>query len=376
MRILVAIIIALAAAGSPAAYAQSAPSKSPSATTPELEALIRAGVELHDKGQYDQAIAKYQEALAKSPADVNAMFEMAFSYMANKDFDKSLAMAKRGAEFKSELLPMFYDVMASSLESKGQPTEAVTMYKRGIALAPKSSQLYYNLAVTYRESLGKPDDARDALKRAAALDPLHPGVHLLLGQVFQGSGYQTPAFLALSTFLVLDPAGAQALPGYGLWRALLKGGVDPLPDAMAMSGSPVRDRAMTAPGRPAPGRAAPKKTDEGNFEAFEALLASTHRDFMEKLDGGAPEIQALQAQVSDLLGALPARATGANVGDFASRHYVPFFRTLKERGFVEPFVYWASQRAPVPGVVDWLKANEPRVREFLQWASDYKWPTP
>jgi len=26
------------------------------------------------------------------------------------------------------------------------------------------------------------------------------------------------------------------------------------------------------------------------------------------------------------------------------------------------------------GVTDWLTANEPRVREFLSWASKYSWP--
>ena len=56
---------------------------------------------------------------------------MAFSYLSKRDFDKSFELAKKGAEFKSELLPMFYDVMASSLDSKGQPQQAVEMYKKG-----------------------------------------------------------------------------------------------------------------------------------------------------------------------------------------------------------------------------------------------------
>ena len=61
---------------------------------------------------------------------------------------------------------------------------------------------------------------------------------------------------------------------------------------------------------------------------------------------------------------------------FVTAHYLPFFTALKQQGYVEPFVYWASQRAPVPGVVDWLKGNEPRVRAFLEWASKYDWPKP
>ena len=374
MRLLNPLVLTLTLVSSATvASAQRAPSRVPSTTTAEQEATIRAGIELHDKARYDEAIAKYQEVLAKSPTDVTAMFEMAYSYMAKKDYDKSLATAREGAQFKSELLPMFYDLMASSLDSKGQPLQAVEIYKQGIALVPNASQLYFNMAVTYRESLNKPDDARFALEKAASIEPLHPGVQLLLGQVFQGSGYTTPAFLALSTFLVLDPGGSQALPGYGLWRALLKGGVDPLPNG-PMSAPPVQGRAMRD--RAASAARPESKKDEGDFSAFEARLVPTHTVFMQKLDSGTPEIQALIAQVNELLATLPANPAGAAAASFTNRHYRPFFVALAQRNFVEPFVYWASQRAPVPGVTDWLEANEPKVREFLDWASKYSWPKP
>jgi len=361
---------ALVLAVSASVQAQSAPTRVPATTTPEQEEIIRAGVELHDKGQYDGAIAKYQEVLETSSTDVTALFELAFSYLSKRDFDKSFETAKKGAEFKSELLPMFYDLMASSLDSRGQPQQAIEMYKRGIALSPDASQLYYNMAVTYRESLNQPNDARVALQKAASIEPLHPGVQLLLGQIYQSTGYTTPAFLALSTFLVLDPGGRQALPGYGLWRAVLKGGVDPIPDANTMATSPMPNQPM----RTAVPKATTPKLDEGDFSTVDAQLASSHAAFMKKLDDGTPEIEALIAQIDQLLGALPKQASGPAASSFVNTHYVPFFVALKQQNFVEPFVYWASQRAPVPGVTDWLKANETRVRAFLTWASQYNWP--
>lgn len=342
------------------AIAQSAPTKTPSETTPEAETAIRAGVDLHDKGQYDEAIAKYQQVLAKTPGDINALFELAYSYLSKREFDTAFDTAKKGSEYKSELLPMFYDLMASSLDSKGQPQQAVEMYKKGLALVPDAAQLYFNMAVTYRESLNQPNDARLALQKTVALEPLHPGAHVLLGQVFQSSGYSAPAFFALSTFLVIDPAGSQALPAYGLWRAVLKGGVD---TSSAAQGAPMRAPAAVS-----------RKTDEGDFRTFENQLAPSFDAFSKKLDAGTPESQALVEQVDRLLGTLPATASGPGSDSFVNRHYVPFFLALRAQGHVEPFVYWASQRAPVPGVVDWLKGNETRVRAFLEWASKYEWP--
>src|SRR3954447_19681560 len=256
MRTLKSIALAiLLLCGAAPVSGQSAPTRNPTETAPEHEAIIRAGVELHDKGDYDAAIAKYQEVLAKNPSDVTALFEMAFSYLSKQDFDKCFEAAKKGAEFKSDLLPMFYDLMASVLDSKGQPQEAVDMYKRGIALAPDASQLYYNMAVTYRESLKQPNDARLALQQAAAIEPLYPDVQLLLGQVYQSSGYSAPAFFALSTFLVVDPGGKQALPGYGLWRAVLKGGVNANADGKVMPSAPTPNQGMRPPDSSAPRRA-------------------------------------------------------------------------------------------------------------------------
>ena len=362
MRMLNASLFALVLLASPAVLlAQGAPTRIPATTTTEQEAVLRAGIDLHDKGEFDGAIAKYQEVLAKSPANVTALFELAFSYLSKKDYDRSFATARTGAEYKSELLPMFYDLMASSLDSRGEAEQAVEMYRKGIALVPDASQLYYNMAVTYRESLNRPNDARLALQKAASIEPLHPGVQLLLGQVYQSSGYTGPAFLALSTFLVLDPGGAQAMPGYGLWRAVLKGGVDPIPDG-ARGGSAMR--------------ATPRitRTDEGDFAALETQLAPTYAAFTAKMDAGTPEIQALVAQVDQLIARLPAQPAGPAASSYVNRHYVPFFLELRSKGFVEPFVYWASQRAPVPMVGDWLRANEPRVRAFLQWAEAYSWP--
>jgi hypothetical protein len=220
------------------------------------------------------------------------------------------------------------------------------------------------MAVTYRESLNQPDEARLALEKAAALEPMHPGVQLLLGQLFQSSGYTAPAFLALSKYLVLDPRGSQSLNGYGLWRALLKGSANAAP-----APSPA-DRAMRPPVPPR----APAKTDEGDFSVFESQLGPTHAAFMLRMEDGTPEIQALVLQVDALMGTLAAQSSGPGAQSFVNLHYVPFFLALRQHRYVEPFVYWVSQGAPVPGVTEWLQENQGRVREFVEWASNYSWP--
>ena len=62
---------------------------------------------------------------------MTALYELAFSFAANKEFEKSLAAATRGAEYQSDLLPMFYDLIGAAYDSMGDPQKAIDAYKKG-----------------------------------------------------------------------------------------------------------------------------------------------------------------------------------------------------------------------------------------------------
>lgn len=331
-----------------------APSRTPVPSTAAQTKAISAGIALHDQSKYDEAIARYREVIEESPDNVTALFELAFSYGAKREYQKSLEAAGKGAEYRSDLLAMFYDVMGNTLDAMGEPQRAIAAYTRGTELVPGHALLYFNMAVTYHESLKDPDGARAALKKTVTVEPDNAEAHRLLGQLFQADGYKTPAALTLARFLILmDPNARGSLQAYGLWRAVLRGNTDPalpkIPD-----GAP--------------------KTDEGDFTALDRFIDETHTAAMRQMDDGQSEMQALVGQLDAVLGRLAVRDPGADRATFFGRYYVPYFVELKRMNFVEPFGYWVSQRAPVPGVKDWIAANEARVREFLQWSDKYIWP--
>lgn len=352
-----------------AAQSGGPPTRTASASTAAEDATIEAGAKLHDQGKYDEAIAKYQEVLKLSPANMTALYELAYSFAANKEFEKSLAAATRGTEYTSELLPMFYDLIGADFDSMGDPQKAIDAYKKGLQIVPDAAMLHYNMGVTYLESLKNFDEARHALEKAVALDPKQADFHLILGQVFQSGGYPTPAFLAFSTYLILEPTAPRAMSAYGFWRAILRGGIE-----TGQSRPPeaaVRDGAM-----PAATRMPASKTDEGDFADFEAAIPRSQQTVIAAMDGGAEEMPPFLAHVDRLFALLAARPPERNRGTFTAAYYVPFFAELKAKNYVEPFVYWAIQRAPVPGVREWLTANQGRVREFVTWARGYAWPKP
>src|SRR5258708_26895399 len=276
-----------------AAVAQGgAPTRTATAPTDAETATIEAGITLHDQGKYDEAIAKYEEVLKLSPSNMTALYELAYSFAANKEYEKSLAAATRGAEYQSKLLPLFYDLIGGAYDSMGEAAKAIDAYKKGIQIVPDASMLYYNMAVTYWESVKNQDEARRALEKAVAIDPMQPEFHLMLGQVFQTSGYATPALLAFSTYLIQDPTGPRALAAYGFWRAILRGGLEtgqttPSPGQVQ---TPARASAAT-----------PANVDEGDFREFESAIIRRQQTVIAAMDRGAEGLPGVLAHLNRLL---------------------------------------------------------------------------
>lgn len=366
MRIGVQIVTALLWLSAPGlVFAQAAPTRAGAASTPAQDERIQQGVQLHDQGKLAEAIALYEGVLKENADNMTALYELSYSVLEEKEYARAIELATRGTTYTSEQLPMFYDIIASAHDLMGNPQKAIETYARGIAVVPTAGLLYYNRGVTELESLKNPDAARVSFEKAIAIDPLQPAAHLMLGQVMQSNGYSVPSFFAFSMALILEPGGPQALRAYGFMRTVLRAG---------LSNDPKQNQAMTG-GMRTPPRPSTSKTDEGDYRQVEAALAVSHQKLLAQLDERVPELQALRDQIDALLTQLSARNLAAE-RSFTGRHYLPFFVELKKRGFVEPFVNWSIQRAPVEGARQWVQANQPQVKAFIEWLQAYQWPKP
>jgi tetratricopeptide (TPR) repeat protein len=117
-----------------------------SSDTPR-DPAISEGVLLHDAGEYDKAIAKYREALAREPGNVTALYEMALSHYAKKDLAAALEAAEAGIRFADPLWPALY-VLIGNVRDEGDSAGAIAAYRAGIKEDPKVAQLHLNLGVT------------------------------------------------------------------------------------------------------------------------------------------------------------------------------------------------------------------------------------
>jgi Flp pilus assembly protein TadD len=332
------------------------PIKAPVAPTVGQIEKLKAGVRLHDQGNFDGAIALYAEVLKENPDCLAAMFEIANSYHQKRDYGKALEYATLGTAYDSPELASFYLVIGSAHDDMGDAAKAIDAYKRGITLAP-SSLLHFNLAISL-ERLNKDDEAKVQLKQAALLNPNHASTHAEIGKLFMRKGLASQGVLAISRFLVLEPASARTAEAYRAWLDVLRGSVSTNADGkMTMSVNPGTDVGS-----------------EGNFLQQDLLIGISRASAMAQSEGKT-QAQILVGQLDGWL-AMLASDKVTDRSAFAWSYYAPYFIELQKRGYTEPFVYWISQRTDLPGVREWVAdpANRERVSAFVQWSRNYVWP--
>jgi len=333
------------------------PKLTPIPSTEAQDKLIKEGVALHDQRNYDGAIAKYEEVLRENPDNVTALYELSFSYSLKKDYRRSLETAYKGAQYKSDDLAAFYMMIGNNLDVLGEPKKAVETYEKAIKLKPADSLAYYNLAITY-SNLQKPEDAKKNLKKAVLLNPDHASSHLALSALFFRTNYKTPALLAVSRFLILEPRSERSVSGFKIIQEILGGGVKQgnNPNEMNIFLD------LSA------------KKDEGDFGHIDLVMGLSKAAGMSDKNKGKTEVQLLVEQVETLFAILVETDAKGDRSKFMWQYYIPYFVELKKKNLVEPFTYYISQRSNLAGVTEWLAANSNRVNEFLNWSKQYPRP--
>ena len=356
--VLLPVIVALLCATAAARQTPPDPKLTPEPSTEKQSAAIREGVALHDRGDYDGAIRKYEEVLAENPSNTLALYEESYAYSAKKDYKKSLELAYRGAQYKSEQLAGFYVLIGNDLDLLGQSDKSIEVFRKGIKLFPKEGALHFNLAVAYLNAK-RPDDAKKSLKESLVLNPQHPSSHFLLANVFFRTGYRTPALLAAARFLALEPDTQRSATALKIVRDVLGGGATPgaKPNEITINLD------MNA------------KKDEGDFSSVDIVLGLTGAVGMTEKGKDKTEAQRLADQLDTLISLLDEKDSKKKESTFVFQYYVPYFIEMKQKGHVEAFVYNALQSSGLPGVREWLSANSGHVMQFLLWSKNYQWPS-
>ena len=164
-----------------------------------VDELVGQGVQFHEQGQYDEAIAKYKQAEKKAPKNALVKYEMAFSYHAKHEFDKALHYARAATKLDTKGIDEnLYSLIGTIYDEKGMPDSALAVYREGFNKVPNSSNIPYNATITYMRK-NNADSAYAWIKRSINNTRVHEGSYYYAGFLASQLG-KWPAFYAYTMY--------------------------------------------------------------------------------------------------------------------------------------------------------------------------------
>jgi protein O-mannosyl-transferase len=165
------------------------------------------GAALDKKGQSDEAIRYYQEALRLEPDDpvVHNYLGMAFGRRGQSDeaitqFQETVRLAPA--------YPLAHYNLANTLLEKGRIDEAIRQYQEVIRLLPNYGEPHNNLGLALARK-GQLDEAITQYQEALRLQPDDPDVHFNLGAVLARRGQLDEAIRHYQETLRVQPDRAE-----------------------------------------------------------------------------------------------------------------------------------------------------------------------
>jgi len=178
--------------------------------------LLEQGNQLYKDGQYDEAIAAYQKFQEANPGLYQIQISIADCYREKGEFDKAIALYNEVIGQSASDAAMGRDMAAKALAGignshlkQGRLEEAQGFFEKSIESSPKDEILAYNVGEIYFSNQAL-DQAVRYFELAAQIKPTWPDPFLKLGYVYLNKADNAKAAENFEKFLALEPEGERA----------------------------------------------------------------------------------------------------------------------------------------------------------------------
>ncbi|MGL4378956.1 MAG: tetratricopeptide repeat protein [Microcoleaceae cyanobacterium] len=155
------------------------------------------------KGQLEQAIESYKQALSLQANDPEIYHKLAQVYVLKGSFDTAIACCQDALKINPNLAPA-YLTMGNAFQFKNELNSAINTYKCALEIQPKSAEALANLASVYYQ-LSQIESARKHYQKALEINPNLPSVYFMLGNVWTEEGQLQDAIACYEKSLMLKP---------------------------------------------------------------------------------------------------------------------------------------------------------------------------
>jgi tetratricopeptide (TPR) repeat protein len=204
------LVLALRPAGSAA-----------SAEDQKFRQLFEEGVKAAGADKHDEAIAKFNEALAIRDDCYACYMNLGSAYYEKKDTDKAEAAFKKAAEVSPEESRP-YQALADLYNAAGKREQAAEMAAKAASLGSAggaSASDLYNQGVIFWNA-GKIPEAKTQFEAAVKADPNYADAHYWLGMATLNAGDMANAAQHFENYLKLAPNGQYAEQAKGVLSSL------------------------------------------------------------------------------------------------------------------------------------------------------------
>jgi len=178
--------------------------------------LLEQGNQLFKDGKHDEAIAAYEQLLQANPGLYQIKVSIADCHREKGEYDKAIALYNEVITLSASDAVMGKEMEAKSLAGigncylkQGDLEKAQGYFQKSIDSSPKDEVLAYNVGEIFFSNQGL-DQAIRYFELAAQIKPTWPDPFYKLGYVYLSKADNAKAAESFEKFLALEPEGERA----------------------------------------------------------------------------------------------------------------------------------------------------------------------
>ncbi|MBO8169938.1 MAG: tetratricopeptide repeat protein [Thermoanaerobacteraceae bacterium] len=121
------------------------------------------------RGQVEEAIREYKNALKLEPENMRAKFNLASAYIENGNLEDARLLMEEYVK-KNPLHASGYSILGLIYSELGEYEKAISNFKESIRISPGNTNVYYQLGIAY-EKAGDVDKAREYYQKTLEYNP-------------------------------------------------------------------------------------------------------------------------------------------------------------------------------------------------------------